>query len=380
MSVDAVLRPGRTLHLPERRPALVASAALLANAGPAATTPPAAAAAAAAASPAAAPAGAAAAAVEDSSESGRSNGGVYVVRRGEALSDIARNLHLSAADLIRYNHLRDADFVFEGQKLRTTADPGGPEADESALAAAVSPVTVDTVSTVPGPMLARAPDKFAAPGDAGSILRVAADLGGGGAATLFPVGSNTGDRPRIVSFEGLPDRGKAEPVSRSQAEALGPSLVPGGGATPQVTDVVDYSVAPDGSVHVAAAETIGHYAEWLGVSAARLRTLNHLGSGRSLLVGQKLRLDFSRAKLEQFEQRRRDYHARLQSDFFDAHRIEGTEIYVARRGDSLWTVTQRYPRLPAWLLEEYNPDTDFGELRPGTQLVVPQVEDVAAAN
>jgi len=30
--------------------------------------------------------------------------------------------------------------------------------------------------------------------------------------------------------------------------------------------------------------------------------------------------------------------------------------------------------LPAWLLQQYNPDVDFAELRPGTQIMLPRVE------
>ena len=29
--------------------------------------------------------------------------------------------------------------------------------------------------------------------------------------------------------------------------------------------------------------------------------------------------------------------------------------------------------LPAWLLQQYNPDVDFADLRPGTQIMVPRV-------
>jgi membrane-bound lytic murein transglycosylase D len=295
------------IRLPDRRPALVSGATLLA----------------------------AVAAVPDGAGD---TAGVYVVRRGEALSEIATRLKVSQADLIRFNRLQDSEFIFEGQKLRTTAE--SPVLEAEAELPVTSPVAASPGGPPPGaPQLSKVALSSASP-------------------TTAPL----------------------DPVSRSQAEALGPSLVPEGAATPEVTDAVDYSVAPDGTVHIAAAETIGHYAEWLGVDARRLRALNHLGSGRSLMVGQRLRLDFSRVSHEKFEERRRDYHARLQSEFFDAHRIEGTEIYVARRGDSLWTVTQRYPRLPAWLLQEYNSDTDFSELRPGTQLVVPKVEEATAAN
>ena len=46
---------------------------------------------------------------------------------------------------------------------------------------------------------------------------------------------------------------------------------------------------------------------------------------------------------------------------------------MARRGDSLWSVTQR-GAMPVWLLQQYNPDVDFAVLRPGTVIVLPQVE------
>jgi len=48
------------------------------------------------------------------------------------------------------------------------------------------------------------------------------------------------------------------------------------------------------------------------------------------------------------------------------------------RGDSLWSITQRSLKVPVWLLQQYNPDLDFGDLRPGTQISLPKVEDVSA--
>jgi membrane-bound lytic murein transglycosylase D len=77
---------------------------------------------------------------------------------------------------------------------------------------------------------------------------------------------------------------------------------------------------------------------------------------------------------EDFEQVRRDYHAKLQGEFFAQHRIAGTEVYIVRRGDSLWTMTQKFSNLPIWLLRQYNPDTDLSDLRPGTQVVMPRIE------
>jgi membrane-bound lytic murein transglycosylase D len=361
LAVDGALRPGRSLRLPDRRPALVAGHALAATGDAGGTTP----------------------VGDNAMDGGKPTPPSVVVGHGEALKDIAARSHVSQADLIRFNHLRDANFIFEGQKLRTTPDALRIESDAGpVLAAAAASAVPSAPESAPLTEVVKPVSLIAS---ASTSTPLPASMSMPGAMSLTPPTAATAAPPATAAdstaeADSSLAASRGETVSRSQAEALGPSLVPGGAATPQVTDAVDYSVARDDTVRVAAAETVGHYAEWLGVSSARLRTLNHLGSGRSLLVGQKLRLDFSRSRHELFEQRRRDYHARLQSDFFDAHRIEGTEIYVARRGDSLWTVTQRYPRLPPWLLQEYNPDTDFGELRPGSQLVVPKVEEISSAN
>jgi membrane-bound lytic murein transglycosylase D len=98
-----------------------------------------------------------------------------------------------------------------------------------------------------------------------------------------------------------------------------------------------------------------------------------------VLIGRKIKLEFAKTQPEQFEELRREYHRVLQANYFAAHRITGTEIYIARRGDSLWTVTQRYARMPIWLLQQYNPDVDFSGMRSGTELVVPKIEEFSTA-
>jgi len=167
-----------------------------------------------------------------------------------------------------------------------------------------------------------------------------------------------------------------EPVSASQAEELSPALGPVS-ATQGLADSIDYQVRDDGSIRIEATETLGHYADWLHVPTQRLRTLNKLKPRQAVQLGQKLQLDYSRVSRESFEQVRRDYHAKLQGEFFAQHRISGTEVYIVRRGDSLWTMTQKFSNLPIWLLRQYNPDTDLSDLRAGTQVVMPKVEVVA---
>jgi membrane-bound lytic murein transglycosylase D len=169
---------------------------------------------------------------------------------------------------------------------------------------------------------------------------------------------------------------RAQPVSAAQAEALSPALGPAAD-TQQSPDPTDYTVGADDTIRVAAEETLGHYADWLSVSAQRLRTLNHMSARKPVLVGHRLKLDFQKVPHDAFEQRRREYHQQLQAAYFAAPRIAGTQIYIARSGDSLWTVTKRAGLLPLWLLQQYNPDVDFAELRAGTQIVMPRVELVA---
>ncbi len=176
---------------------------------------------------------------------------------------------------------------------------------------------------------------------------------------------------------GSADDDGEQPVSAAQADALSPSLGPSDGSN-QSADPTDYSVGRNGTIEVAAAETLGHYADWLGVRASDLRRINHMRFGRPVIVGHRIRLDFRRVPPGEFEARRRGYHQTLEASYFAAHRIVGTAQYVAQRGDSLWTLTQRFSQLPLWLLREYNPDTDFADLHPGTQLVVPRIEDVSA--
>jgi membrane-bound lytic murein transglycosylase D len=141
-------------------------------------------------------------------------------------------------------------------------------------------------------------------------------------------------------------------------------------------DATDLAVADNGSIVVAAAETLGHYADWLGISAAHLRTLNNMNARSSLPIGGRLKLDFNKVDRATFEQRRRAYRERVQADYFATRRISGTQNYQTRRGDSLWSVTRQAPVVPSWLLQQYNPDVDFANLRAGTTLVLPKVESL----
>lgn len=263
---------------------------------------------------------------------------VYVVQRGDSLSEIARRLGTAEEELLRLNRLSDRNFIYEGQKLRIAAAGG-----------AVPPLPAGTVTVTEV-----APEPY----------------------LLVDAEAQPEEEP--MSEGEIAQAQAAEPVSAAQAEELSPKLVSGAQAVAMAADPSDYTVAEDGTIEVQAAETLGHYAEWLDLRASQLRSLNNMRFGTPVVIGRRLRIDLSRVNGELFEQRRREYHQRLQEEFFAAYRIVGTEVHVVRRGESLWAIARKYPNVPIWLLRQYNPDVDFGDVRPRTQLQLPRIESSAA--
>lgn len=264
----------------------------------------------------------------------RETAAVYVVKPGDSLSEIARRVGTSESELLSLNRLSDRNFIYEGQELKVAAN---------AAAFAQLPAGTVTITEV-------APQSY------------------------IIVDAEAQPEETKVNEREIAQAQAAEPVSAAQAEALGPTLVTGGQTVAMAADPSDYTVADDSTIEVQAAETLGHYADWLGLRAAQLRELNNMRYGTPVVIGRRFRLDLSQVNGETFEQRRRDYHQRLQEDFFAANRIVGTEVHVVRRGESLWTIAQKYQNLPIWLLRQYNPDVDFGDVRPRTELVMPRIE------
>jgi membrane-bound lytic murein transglycosylase D len=246
----------------------------------------------------------------------------YVVRRGDTLTKIATKNGMSEETLMELNDIRNRNFVYEGQ------------------------------------VLALAPSARAAPP----------------AEAEVPVEAVVPPRPA----EPVAVAEAAEPESEREAEEIGPSLVPGTQAAASA-DPGDYSVHADNTVLVQAAETLGHYAEWLDVRASQLRKLNHMSMATPVVVGRKVKLEFSKITPDQFEAKRAEYHKELQESFFTQFRIKDTTTHVIKSGESVWVLAQQRYNVPIWLLRQYNPDLDLGSLKPGAKLIIPLVEPTAAA-
>jgi membrane-bound lytic murein transglycosylase D len=246
----------------------------------------------------------------------------YVVRRGDTLSRIAAKHGLSEAALMELNSIKNRNFIYEGQ------------------------------------VLALAPSARTAPP----------------AEARVPVASAVASAPPVTELVAAAE--ESEPVSEGEAEEIGPALVPGMQAAASA-DPSDYSVHDDDTVIVQAAETLGHYAEWLKVRASHLRQLNRMSTATPVVIGRKVKLDFTKVSRDQFEARRIEYHKRLQEAFFSEYRITGNDTHVIKRGESVWVLAQQRYNIPIWLLRQYNPDVDLGSIKPGTKLVIPTVERTA---
>lgn len=247
----------------------------------------------------------------------------YVVKRGDTLGKIASRHGLSEQSLMDLNNIRNRNFLYEGQVLALASSARAAPPVEAEV-----PVDVVASAKVPEP---------------------------------------------------AEDTEAAEPVSEREAEEIGPALVAGTQAADSA-DPADYSVSDTDVVLVQAAETLGHYAEWLDVRASDLRRLNKMSFATPVVVGRKVKLSFAKVTHDQFEARRMEYHRQLQEAFFTQFRIKDTTTHVVKAGESIWVLAQQRYNIPIWLLRQYNPDLDLGDIRPGTKLVIPVVEATAPAD
>jgi membrane-bound lytic murein transglycosylase D len=319
----------------------------------------------------------------------------HKVRSGETLSEIATRYRVRVSELTSLNGLRSRHRIHIGQKLRLPENshsrPGRPRASLATEPRQAPPA--DGVYRVrPGDSLEKIADRFDVTEqdllswntirnrhriDAGQTMRV----GPSPAAAKTPAETPAKTSRALVHPDSIAEftpSGSKPAGSVSEASGVADSAAAERAAAGDPTDDLladpgDYAVASDGTIEVQAAETLGHYAEWLDVRASRLRQLNRLRYKTPLRLGRRLQLDLSRVTVPLFEERRQQHHRALQGALFERYSIDGTLSHRVRRGESIWQLTESKYDIPLWLLRQYNPDMDLSKLHAGSHLTIPKL-------
>lgn len=272
----------------------------------------------------------------------------YKVRRGDSLSKIAKRFKVRTTELVAINALRSRHQIRIGQVLKL------PSAARKQLKGAQQV----------------APDAVFYSVRKGDRLSVIARKAGVSEANILVLNKL---KNKNYLYVGQKLRLRQDPIVLSltaNAKVLNPKQ-----RAREHTlraDPNDYLVSNNGSVEIQSNETLGHFADWLSVKTTSLRRLNKMSSRSRLVVGKRLKLDFSQIEKPAFEQKRLAYHQKLQDDFFKRFSVVQTEVLTLAKGDSVWLLAQQR-NVPMWLLRQYNTAIDFNHISAGARLMVPQI-------
>jgi len=277
-----------------------------------------------------------------SAGSARPGASSYDVRRGDTLSSIARRFGVSERALLQTNNIDHPDLIYPGQTLRMPGN-NAPAAEPVVYVTPREPVAVPLPAAEPTP--------------APASLSIVEDL--------------------VPVLEVVPQ--DATDDADAPAELAQAPSVEAGNEQAEVdlaADPSDYSVAANQSIEIQASETLSHYAEWLGVSSARLRQLNNLRASAPVVMGDRLVLDFSQVSVAEFELKRRQFHVQEQQDFFRQYRIRNVDQYKVAVNDNIANLARRKYSVPMWLLRQYNPELNFRQIQIGQTVAFPVLEPV----
>ena len=251
----------------------------------------------------------------------------HTVARGDTLSEIADRYDTRVSTLVALNGLRSSHRIRAGQQLRLPAAGPAPEM-----------VAAQTAAAEPE-----------APPEEPVVV-----------ASAEPTAAD--EVPRVEEQE------PAALVGEAATELVG-SL-----QTALLSDPSDYTVAEDNTIEVQPLETLGHYADWLGIRTQRLRDINGFAFRTPVEVGKRIKLEFAEIDAQAFENLRVAYHRSQQDHFFRQNVITGVTEHTVKRGESVWILSLREYDVPVWLFRQYNPSLDPQRVTPGTTIRFPTLK------
>jgi membrane-bound lytic murein transglycosylase D len=282
----------------------------------------------------------------------------YTVQKGDTAGRIARMHRVKLSDLILANNMDRRATVYARQTLRIPQagesfpceklpQPATPRDPVVLLAAGKSD---DTPFAIPENIpLESAIARYRRPGPSPADLIEMADI----------------------------DSENAPEAAVDNKWATEPGIVNADVNFAQITQFRQQQV---GIIQVEVEETLGHYAEWAGVRASRIRRLNNLPFGQPLQLHKEIKIPLDAIAAEDFKSRRYDFHKRLQEDFFAAYRVGELQRYRVQPGDSYWTLCREKFDLPLWLLRHYNTGVNLAALKIHQPLTIPAIESIIDDN
>ena len=180
------------------------------------------------------------------------------------------------------------------------------------------------------------------------------------------------EKPEAATLPEL-DAEAAKPAA--QAPEINPEVLQGNFAVERIRH--DQG-KPVGTIRVEVEETLGHYAEWLGITAWEIRRLNGFPYGKVIRLDQHIKIPLHQVSKEEFEEKRFEYHKELSEDFFASYRVEKVKFYYIKKGDTIWDLSLEEFEVPLWLIKKYNIDLNFSALLPSQKLTIPIVEKIQA--
>ncbi len=129
------------------------------------------------------------------------------------------------------------------------------------------------------------------------------------------------------------------------------------------------------SITVSINETLGHYADWLGIATQRIRNANRMGYRSQIHIGDEIRIPVQEDALAEFNARRLEYHMAIEEDFYSHFKIVDAVHKRIEGGDNLWQICNEYSRTPVWLFKKLNPGLRLEEpLIVGMKIWLPLIE------
>lgn len=274
------------------------------------------------------------------------------VQKGDTAGSISRLHSVSLKDLISANGLNARADIYIGQNLRVPAK-------DKIILAAIKPETARTEKQLKKKDLIKKD---------GTKQKTAPSSPEPPVLTESPAEPESPAPPKVTDST-QPLESPAKPIT--EETFINPNIVTGNLKVLQVLQKENIGV-----IKVEAEETLGHYADWLGVPTRQIRSLNKLKYGAPISVDQEIKLPIKQRSIQDFEGQRYEFHKEIEEDFFESFIIQGFDIYEVKKGDTLWFLCIDELETPVWLLKKYNPEMNFSSLFPGQKIKYPLIAKV----